>query len=99
MLNGEGKAPACKKMTLEWKKTQLMWASTQMASPGTLQRRNGENDEEGVRRLACGQEWSDRHTFFAACLPQPGKLVMIGGHIVLDLIVLGVYDHLGMLLK
>lgn len=50
-------------------------------------------------RSACGQEWSDRKTFFAACLPQSEKLVMMGGNIVLDLIVLGVYDDLGILLK
>lgn len=50
-------------------------------------------------RSACGQEWSDRKAFFAACLPQSEKLMMMGGNIVLDLIVLGVYDDLGILLK
>lgn len=53
MLNGEGKASACKNMTHEWKKTQSKEASKQMASDGNLQRRNGENDEE-ARRLVCG---------------------------------------------
>lgn len=69
-----------------------------MASAGNLQRRNGENDEEAMRS-AYGQEWSDRNTFFAACLPQSEKLMMMEGNIVLDLIVLGVYDDLGILLK
>lgn len=68
-----------------------------MASAGNLQRKNGENDEE-ARGSAYGQEWSDRRTFFSVFLPQSEKL-MTGGNIVLDLIVLGVYDDLGMLLK
>lgn len=70
-----------------------------MASAGNLQRKNAENDEEKARGSAYGQEWSDRRTFFAVFLPQSEKLIMTGGNIVLDLIVLGVYDDLGMLLK